>query len=122
MIEGAVKRLLAYSRLVHEIVVEGQVDADIHLIHSEGQQEDDDNRDWVGFVLGNSWEAYTRGRHIERQGSGQHMDMLLGEHLKRNAEIIGDILSEVADHIPQSLSAADGSPNKRPASETPTEG
>lgn len=88
----ATERLLDYSRLVHEIVLDDPLAADIHLIHSTGQPLDEHNADWVEFLDDNSWAPWTTGEYREIQGSGDHMDMLLGPHLPRNAERVLEAL------------------------------
>jgi acyl transferase domain-containing protein/thioesterase domain-containing protein/acyl carrier protein len=95
LMEAAVGRLLAYSRLVHCIEVSRPIHADIDHIASTGQPPTAENADWVHFVDGNTWKPHTQNKYRAHQGYGNHMDMLLSPHLEKNAALLKRIFSTI---------------------------
>jgi len=92
----AITRLIAYSRLMMEIRVNGQLDSNIHLVKAEAEgAETDENRDWYQYSFGNSWALHCSGRYREYVGKGQHMVMLFPEEVRENAKIVARILETV---------------------------
>ncbi|MBG9913393.1 peptide synthetase [Bacillus sonorensis] len=86
--EGIARKLKSYYSYFVSLINNGQVSTDIHFIKSEYQKP---LPSWLS-----SWKEGTRASYQEYQGYGKHDEMLAEDFVKRNTEIIRQILSERA--------------------------
>ncbi|PZE20565.1 non-ribosomal peptide synthetase [Paenibacillus xerothermodurans] len=84
--EGIARKVTAYYSYFIELINTGHVRAEIRCIRSD---QDISLPAWMG-----SWQEATTGTFQEHQGFGQHDEMLNGDMVKQNAELIGAILQE----------------------------
>lgn len=94
VLEKAKKNLLYMDQLVNE----GIISADIHLIRRGSEESSAD----LSYLLGEDsvsdtelWKKSTRGRFFQHQGYGSHFDMMQGDHVQGNAGIIEKIISAI---------------------------
>jgi amino acid adenylation domain-containing protein len=90
--DKAVRQIRAYYDYAYCTVDSWVIDADIHLIASEGGMTS--FRDESGKLLASNdaWAEATRGRFVTHRGSGSHNDMLNAPWLDANAELLKRIV------------------------------
>jgi len=81
------RRMERFIRYLNDLVDDGQIGADIHLIRSD--------QDWATAEAWKGWGQSTTGRFVLHQGSGAHAHMTEGEHALRNARIVANILASL---------------------------
>ncbi|NEW09285.1 amino acid adenylation domain-containing protein [Paenibacillus sp. SYP-B3998] len=93
LIDKAVRKRRIYQLYFNEMINTGQVQANIHMIHSETVIEDLEEK---GIML---WQQATRGSYHSYQGAGQHFNMLSPEHLPKNVAVVSHILVNASDSV-----------------------
>ncbi len=83
------KKIIAYSRYLDSLITLGQVDADIILIKS--LEEGNEKESLREHTL---WSNSTSKRFKSIQGFGVHIEMLSPEFIRKNSEIIEQILMD----------------------------
>jgi len=80
-------KMIAYMRYLNDVVNNGQIKANIHLICSQENQPFPDNI--------NSWINITTGKVSVYNGWGNHGDMFVNEYLQHNARVMNEILEQI---------------------------
>jgi len=84
--KGISRKMKAYYTYFVELINNGKVHADIHMIESEN---DLILPEWMS-----SWEEATTAFYKAQQGYGKHDEMLQSGFIERNAKLIRRILRE----------------------------
>ncbi len=78
------KKIENYYNYMARTVHTGKISSDIHLLRSVDQTLNTD-----------AWKDFTHRRFKSHRDSGQHVQMLTGEHLAQNVDIIRDIMNQI---------------------------
>jgi thioesterase domain-containing protein len=82
-------KMLHYAKYMNGKIDRGQVNARIHLLKSENDEENVD-----AASLSRDWENNTSNQFTIYQGKGVHADMLDGQYLSHNAAYLQAILQQ----------------------------
>lgn len=83
-------KMLRYSKYMNGKIDRGQINARIHLIRCEENNEETTDT----AIISRNWEDSTSNRFVVYQGKGKHFDMLEGKYLSYNAAYLQSILQQ----------------------------
>ncbi|WP_106531354.1 non-ribosomal peptide synthetase [Chitinophaga niastensis] len=87
VMNGLVNDANGYSKYLFEIINDGTISANIHLIK---------NGETTGRISTYDWENSTTGNYLIYEGNGEHIEMLkASENLEHNATVIQQILDRI---------------------------